>query len=134
MATTPAPPPPVRLFLSPLVRNPIALPPPALSKLSTTSPSLQFVARPPTPSDEDSDGDDDDIEEDPDSGKRRAESDYPSGDDSSSESADAGGTRISASGLMYIHLIFVSLVFRQTRYFLVCPIFRLLVVLVELPV
>ncbi len=53
-------------------------------------PAPPIVPRPVTPRDEESDEDSDDVEEDPDSGKRRAESDYPSGDDSSSDEEGGG--------------------------------------------
>ncbi len=53
-------------------------------------PELQTAPLPATPSDEESGNDEDDIEEEPDSGKRRAESDYPSGDESDSDGEDAG--------------------------------------------
>lgn len=49
------------------------------------------VSRPVTPCDENSDDGEDEIdEEDLDSGKRRADSDYPSGDDSGSDDEDVG--------------------------------------------
>ena len=69
--------------------------PPALSVSSSSAeivevePGSPMVIQPATPSHGGSDDGEDEIDEEPDSGKRRADSDYPSGDESDSDD-DAG--------------------------------------------
>ena len=59
------------------------------AEIVEVKPGSPMVVQPATPSHGGSDDGEDEIDEEPDSGKRRADSDYPSGDESDSDD-DAG--------------------------------------------